>query len=203
MWSVGRVVDLSNPAQTLPEFVIVDSNLIVAYFLRGLHQPFSQTVDRSDHLFKMLDGVTSIGFVTATCLNEVLHFAIKTKYREEIASNLALLRQNVPTRTRFDWMDLYKQNPGILSALRGDLQKLCRTMVANNLLIVQPADIAEGTISGNHQDLLVETMCQYGLDSNDASMLLDARRIGVMNVVSLDADLQRAATDFDIYTWLT
>lgn len=45
-------------------------------------------------------------------------------------------------------------------------------------------------------------MTAYALDSSDAAILVEARRAGVADVATLDADLRRAAADFTIHTWL-
>jgi predicted nucleic acid-binding protein len=49
---------------------------------------------------------------------------------------------------------------------------------------------------------LVEFVGAYGLDSSDAAILVEARRYGLTDIVTLDADMQRAQADFTIYTWL-
>jgi hypothetical protein len=51
--------------------------------------------------------------------------------------------------------------------------------------------------------IVESTFSPESLIATFAEMLLDARRIGAMNVVSLDVDLQRATTDIDVSTWLS
>lgn len=49
---------------------------------------------------------------------------------------------------------------------------------------------------------LVHLVGKYGLDSNDAVILMEAQRCGVADIVTVDRDLLRAPADFTIYTWL-
>ncbi len=42
---------------------------------------------------------------------------------------------------------------------------------------------------------------RYGLDTSDCLILMEAARLGVRSVVTMDRDLLRAQSDFDIYTW--
>ena len=45
-------------------------------------------------------------------------------------------------------------------------------------------------------------MRRYRVDSGDAAILSEARRAGIVGLVSEDPDWQRARRDFDVYTWL-
>ena len=49
---------------------------------------------------------------------------------------------------------------------------------------------------------LIHLVGRYGLDTSDAAILLEARRAGVIDLVTLDLDWRRAHVDFDVHTWL-
>jgi predicted nucleic acid-binding protein len=200
---MGDIVDLGIQGVLIPDVVIVDSNLIIAHLLSNVHSPFPHVKARADQFFRMLRSIDGIGIVTSPSLNETLHFAIKSMYRVAIDNHRAMLRQAYPQKSRFDWIDLYKQAPGLLRAYRTDLLDFCQYMTANNLYVLQPDDVAQEIVGDTLEERLVGTIGQYGLDSYDAAMLLEARHAGITSIASLGADLQRAATDFDIYTWLT
>ena len=42
----------------------------------------------------------------------------------------------------------------------------------------------------------------YGIDTNEALILMEASRLGVRSIVTMDGELLRARADFDILTWL-
>ena len=75
-------------------------------------------------------------------------------------------------------------------------------LIANGLLFLAPDDLGPITSGRSYDEELVHLVGTYGLDSGDALLLMEARRSGVTDVISLDADLQRARADFNIYTWL-
>ncbi len=84
--------------------------------------------------------------------------------------------------------DLYKVDASILRNFEGDLTRLRPRLVANGLLLVAPEGLGAIASGRTYDDELVHLICPYGLASNDALMLLEARRLGVYDVVSLDAD---------------
>lgn len=53
----------------------------------------------------------------------------------------------------------------------------------------------------HYAEELIDRMTDYGLDSSDTLMLMEARRLGIDGIVSMDTDMQRALADFDVYTW--
>jgi len=199
---MGSVVDLSTPSRQIPDLMVVDTNLIIAHLLAHLHSPLPRTAARASYVFQTLQTINGIGLVTSSTLNEVVHFAIKAKYRLEVQSHLANLVAAYPNRSRFDWIDLYKIDPGILRRFGPDLEKLRQHLVENNLLFLQPEDWSPVPVGATRDSELVRVIGRYGLDSSDASLLLEAQQAGVFSVVTLDPDLTRSAADFDVYTWL-
>jgi predicted nucleic acid-binding protein len=74
-------------------------------------------------------------------------------------------------------------------------------MVANDLVVLRPSDL-EATANDQPFDVaLLDHIRRYQLDTNDAAMLLEARRAGIMSIATLDSDIRRAAVDFDVYIW--
>jgi len=49
---------------------------------------------------------------------------------------------------------------------------------------------------------LIRLVGRYGLDTNDALILMEASRLGISAIVTMDRDMRRALPDFDIYTWV-
>lgn len=71
-----------------------------------------------------------------------------------------------------------------------------------NLAVLQPQDLAPIPLGQRAEQLLIDAAITYRLDSNDASILIEMRQAGIDAIVTEDADLRRAARDFDVYTWL-
>ena len=100
------------------------------------------------------------------------------------------------------WADLYKQDAAILQAFQPRLHGLRQRLTGSGLLFLAPDTLGSIPSGRSYDEELVHLIGTYGLDSNDALILMEAQRYGVTNIVSLDTDLQRAQADFTIYTWL-
>jgi predicted nucleic acid-binding protein len=102
---------------------------------------------------------------------------------------------------RYDWQHLFKANSALVKQIAVDLDQMRLLMRMGNLILLQPDDLGPIPSGRTLDDELVRTMERYELDSNDAAILLEARRAGIAAVASSDADFQRAQLDFDVYTW--
>ncbi len=204
----GSILDLSFPGILLPLTIIIDSNLIVARFLRSYYYTTHPLeAERAGQFFRLLSSSNGVGLVTSTVANEVFHLVLKAKYRAELPNYQTALSARfpaLPTRQRarkFDWLDLYKLTPTIAQDLEDDLLALRRRLLDTGLLFVQPSDLAPLPLNRTLEEETIALMTRYGLDSNDAAILSDAQRAGATAIATLDRDLQRAQADFDIYTW--
>ena len=70
------------------------------------------------------------------------------------------------------------------------------------MLVLAPDELGPSSSGQAFDEELVHFVGTFGLDANDAAILLEAERHGLTDIVTLDADLQRAQRDFTIYTWL-
>ncbi len=132
----GSVIDLSISGSSIPDPVVVDTNLLVERLIvpfLGL-LPASPTLEaaRADQFFVKLDQSNATGLITPTVFNEFVHVAIKFRYRQE------LLHRGENPNT---WTRLYKQDPSILHAFGPQLDHLRRLIIANDLLLVTPEDL--------------------------------------------------------------
>lgn len=200
----GSVVDLSPGIVPLPDPIVVDTNILVerllAAFLGALPTANAVQAQRANQFFLDLAARRGTGIVTPTIFTELVHIAIQFKYRQELLTRGNALRQmHGPLR---DWKDLYKRDPTILQAYALDLELLRRLLIANDLLFIDPDELGATPFGRGHDEELVALVGTYGLDSNDASILLEAQRCGVNAIITLGGDLKRGQSDFDIYTWL-
>lgn len=136
-----------------------------------------------------------------TSFTELAHIVVRARYLDELPARRALAQMQ-QIRPPSGWIELYKQDPSILGFLLPDFQRLRRLLTANRFLVLDPDDLGPSPIGRRFDDELVHTMTAYALDSSDAAILVEARRAGVADVATLDADLRRAAADFTIHTWL-
>lgn len=198
----GSVFDLAQPGASIPPIVIVDTNVIVEYLLASFLNPTATPAAHVAQFFIDLIAGNGIGIVTPTAFTEFVHVLVRAKYRHEygrMAPTDRNARYASPVRS---WADLDKQDPAILQAFLPDLERFRRLLIANGLFFVSPWELGP-IASGRRYDVeLVNLVGAYGLDSNDVAILLEAQRLGVPEIVSLDADMQRAQADFNVYTWM-
>lgn len=143
----------------------------------------------------------AVGLVTSISLNELFHFVLKSRYRAELTNYRADLQARYPNVRRHGWEHLCKARSDLLREFAPGFERIRALMVGSRLLVLQPEDL--GSIPSGHslEAELAWTMARYELDSNDAAILIEARRAGVTAIASSDADFRRARLDFDIYTW--
>lgn len=142
------------------------------------------------------------GLVTPTSLAEILHFVVKSRFRAELPNFQDDLRTRYPDVRRYCWEHLFKTRSDLLAEFIPGLDETRHLMRVNNPFVWQPDELGPIPSGRTLDDELVRTMARYELDSNDAAILIDARRAGISAVVSSDADFRRARLDCDVYSWL-
>ena len=158
----------------------------------ALSQPEAAKAQQAVDLFQRLEDEDAIGLVTPTIYGELLHVAIKLFYQQ-----LAMSQKPKPS-----WMSLYKSNPWFLQTLQSDLEQLRTILINSRLMFVAPEELGKIDAGTTYDIRLIELCCAYALDTSDAGILLEAERLGIDSIVTMDSDLLRARADFDIYTWI-
>jgi hypothetical protein len=181
--------------------LVVDSNLVVAYLLIAYHTPYPIVAARAGRFFRRLHTDASDGLITTTAWTEIVHFVIRQVFRQRVPQHQPELSRALPSKRRFDWSDLYKIRPDLMSEVIPELKALRRTMSLSNLVFLQPDDL--GSIPSGHpiEVALEEAIGRYRPDSNDAAILLEAQRRHHQHRHARRRP-PRAAIDFDVYTWL-
>jgi predicted nucleic acid-binding protein len=197
----GSVVDLSQPGASIPAVAIVDTNVIVEYLLATFLDPTAIPAAHVTQFFNDLFAINGRGIVTPTAFTEFVHVLVRARYRHEYGRMTPVDRNIKYASPVRGWRDLYKQDPTILQSFLSDLERFRRLLIANRLLLVSPDKLGPIASGRRHDEELVHLVGAYGLDSSDAAILMEAQQLGVTDVVSLDADMQRARADFTIYTW--
>jgi hypothetical protein len=82
------------------------------------------------------------------------------------------------------------------------LEQLRQRLASHNVVIAGPDRLGPIPSGLAYDQELVRLVGRYGLDTSGAAILLEAQRLGISALVTLDPDMQRAQADFDVYTWL-
>ena len=199
---MGSVIDLSVPGAQMVDPVVLDANVVVARFLSSYPGQLRSGPPRAAQFFRSLIANNRFGFVTPTAFNEVIHAAIRAKYQQEVASPRPALVAAYGTRRRYSWLDLYKIDPSILPRYTTVLDQLRRRLVSQNVVVAGPDRLGPIPSGLAYDQEIVLLVGRYGLDTSDAAILLEAQRLGISALVTLDPDMQQAQVDFDVYTWL-
>ncbi|MGH2535320.1 MAG: type II toxin-antitoxin system VapC family toxin [Thermomicrobiales bacterium] len=198
----GNLVNLSQPGIAIPDPVVVDSNVVIAFFQAFFPGEHAQQVDRASSFFRRLRAENQQAILTPSAFSELLHVAVRNRYKLIVKDQRRVLtaRYGVPINT---WVDLYKEDPTILQDIGHNLAALRQALVARNIVIAGAEDMrfARYPSARPYAEELIDRMVRYGLDSSDTCILLEAERLGVTSVVTMDRDIRRALSDFDIYTW--
>lgn len=193
----GNVFDLSDSNVRLPQLFIVDTNIVAERLLASIMVSLSgynaTQAQCAGDLFQRLDNENKVGLITPIIYGEFMHLAIKVNYQQYV------IDQGSKNES---WTRRYKTNPDFIQTLRSDLKSLRFLLSVNRLRFMGPDDLGPVNQNTPYDHRLIELCCTYSLDTQDAGILLEAERLGVRSIVTMDADLRRAQSDFDIYTWL-
>ncbi len=157
---------------------------------------------RAAQFFRSLQAQGAVGLLTATSGAELFHVALQAIYRRALPTYQAQLARALPTKRRHTWQDLYKLRPDLIPPALPALERLRGALRANGLVFLQPEDLGSLPAGRPIETELLRFVGRYQLDTGDAAILLEAQRAGVFNIATMDADLQRAQANFDVYTWL-
>lgn len=200
----NRLIDLADLTITLPDRLVLDSNVVIDWLLALAHttsEPLLPQHQRAHELVSRMHRQGSTGLITGTSLNEIFHFIVKSAFRAALPHHLAALREHFPTVRRPTWNQLYKTHPSLFRQIVPDLEQIRRLMANNDLLILQPVEVSRITSGRSLEEELLWAMGRYELDSSDAAIVIEAQRAGIRSLVTSDRDLWRARSDLDIYTW--
>lgn len=195
----GRLIDLSQPNVTIPDPVALDTSVVVAYFQRFFPGQDQLQVTRASAFFQHLSIGNQQAVITPTAYSELMHVAVKQRYERLVKGNQRALTSRYG-RTINRWTDLYKADATILQQFAANLTRLRQGLVANNVVIAGPDDLDFGTypVRLPYAEELVDRIARVGLNTSDTLIVLEAERLGIDSIVSMDRDMQRAIVDFDV-----
>jgi hypothetical protein len=99
---------------------------------------------------------------------------------------------------------LYKPDPSVIQQHQRNSTLIRQELVLNNVVISDPEDLdfSQFGSASPYQEELIDRMVQYGLDTSDTLIVMEAHLLGVNFVITMDQDLQRTLIDIDVFTWL-
>lgn len=201
----GGLFDLAAPDTRLPSELVLDRGVIVHWLTvvawRGAPVPPSPLQLGATRLIDHVIRAKGTGLVTPTSLNEVFHFVLKTGFHAARPNHQPDLVARYPRVRRHEWYHLFKTRSDLITLIEAGLDRIRRLMVGSRLIVLQPAELGDIPSGRALDDELVRTMVRYRFDSNDAAILIEARRAGVSAIASSDTDFWRAQLDVDVYTW--
>lgn len=194
----GEHFDLGRPETEVPLRYAVDTSALATRLLppSKITPHLAERRQRVTRFFGDRAQAGATGLVPPTVFREFLHLAIRSSFLIEVHD-----RPDLTGRGR-DWAALYKERPELLARHAPYLEGLPSALASMNLAVLQPQDLAPIPLGQRAEQLLIDAAITYRLDSNDASILIEMRQAGIDAIVTEDADLRRAARDFDVYTWL-
>lgn len=202
----GSLHDLATPGLTLPSPLVLDSSIVIHWMTAlgwsAASIPATPVQIGAAQLVAQIVRSRGTGLITPTALNEVFHFVLKIGFRAALPDHQTDLAVRYPRVRRHEWYHLFKARSDLIAPIVADLDRARRLMLGNRLVVLQPDELGPIPSGRTLDDELIRTMARYELDSNDAAILIDARRAGIPAIASSDADFRRAQLDFDVYTWL-
>jgi len=194
-----KLIDMSTTPVRLLNPVVVDANVVVAQFLALGTRGSPRSAARINRFFADLASAEYRAILTPTGYSEVLHAAIRVRYEQELRLNREQITARCGRRIT-SWNELYNRDPSIAREHEPVLDDLRHAFIGTNIAIATPTDLGPIPSGRPFDEELVRLIGRYGLDTNDALILMEASRLGISAIVTMDRDMHRALPDFDIYT---
>jgi predicted nucleic acid-binding protein len=91
------------------------------------------------------------------------------------------------------WKQYYKQNPQCISAtIHPVLIEQYHQLQAFPMIILEPEDLSANPGPPTIADCMTDYIRQFNILPKDATILSEARRVGIFHVATLDRDFERA-----------
>lgn len=196
----GSLFDLSDATTIVPESMLIDSNVVAARFMVAYQARERANAARTASFFQHAIAPRRHLVLSPTAYSEVLHTALRRRYQRELLVHRDAVLARYGRRIT-SWSELYKRDATLLQTQIPELNQLRPRMVQYGVVIVAPDELGPIPSGRPYDQELIHLIGRYGLDTNDALILMEASRLGISSIVTMDRDMQRALPDFDVYTW--
>jgi predicted nucleic acid-binding protein len=196
----SRFVHVVGPASHLPDSIIVDTNVMVARYLATHQHHGARDAARIEAFVEQLTADNRRVVLTPSGYTELLHTSIRFRYQRELRHNQQQITARFGTRIT-SWTELYKRDAAILEHHSTELHQLREALALQGIAISGPEDLGPLTAGTLWHDELVRYITRYRLDTTDSLILMEANRLGISAIITMDRDMERALPDFDVYLW--
>lgn len=188
------------PQASVPQTVILDASVVVAWVVKTFHQASSRQGDQAEALVTRIARESTTAILTPTSYSDCIHALIRLRYQRVLRERRNELMERYGTRIT-SWVMLYKHDISILRQHAVEFEWVRQSFASNNIAVASPNDLTPVAADQPYDRELLRLIGRYGLDTSDCLILMEAARLGVRSIVTMDRDLLRARDDFDIYTW--
>lgn len=195
----SRLVHISSPESRFPDPVVIDTNLLVARFLTAHQQRRAETA-RVASLFGQLLSENRQVVLTPTVYAELLHTSIRLRFQWELRHNRHAITARFGSRMT-SWTELYKRDASLLTQHSDELERLRLSLLQSGIMLLVPEELGPIPSGSPYHEELVRLIHRYSLDTTDSLILMEASRLGISSIVTMDRDMERALPDFDVYLW--
>lgn len=176
--------DIRDPLIPLPEFLIVDTSLILRIVPAfSQHPQYNVAID----FLRRLQVAAHQGLVMPLLpllVLEEFYFKICESYLLDASQSAGINY----------WPNYYKQNPSAIHSIHSTLEQYYQVLLAFPMVVLEPEDF--GITSGDQvpsiADRMTEMIDEFHILPKDASILSEAERLGIFSVATLDSDYERA-----------
>jgi predicted nucleic acid-binding protein len=194
----GSIQDLTGGTVNLPDRLAIDTNVLATRLIRPpvLSTDYLVRLQRVRHLLAEMRRQRCAGFASPTVCRELLHAALRAKLVADLPTYAAVIGG------KKSWELLFKARPNLIQGYEPSLRRLVSSLALIGVEVLQPDDLAPLPPNRRLEEALIDAMVRYQFDSSDAAILNELQSVGLDAIVTEDPDLRRAASDFDVYTWL-
>ena len=186
--------NLADPTTALPSQLVLDSSLLLA-LRTGDDNPKASVAYRFiKSLGAQIAAQQTVVWLLMPVLQECYHVILSRSLRRS-------WEVMAPEGRFANWLAAYKHRPELLAAGFADLRSFDEILAAIPLTPVRWRDLDTTLVPQPLEERVRHFITVYYLLPQDALILAEAERLGVMAVATLDSDWQRVA-EFDIYTTL-
>jgi len=175
--------DIRDTSVQLPESLVIDTSLLLELVpLDPPHSFHTIAINFLNRLRKAAHLGQVIPLIPYLVLEE-FYFKICQKYLVSLANQSGIR-----------WNEYYKQNPESIDRIHPTLVKHYQMLQAFPMVIIEPEDLFVSPTASmpSVADCMTDYIGQFRILPKDATILSEAKRLGIFNIATLDKDYERA-----------
>jgi predicted nucleic acid-binding protein len=176
--------DISDPSLRIPDSIMLDTSLLLELV------PDIQSHPHHQIAVKFLNRLR-----VATRRREVIPIIPYLVLEEFYFKICQMYLQTAGQQSGIKWHEYYKQNPQFISAkVHPVLVQFYQILQAFPIMILESEDLSVTSASRipSISDCMTDHIGWFNILPKDATILCEAKRVGVLHVATLDKDFERA-----------